>query len=146
LGGWLGCGAGADALRIKDEGLRFGFGALGWELFAVPQEADTGRIADPDDKLALRAERSGGRRDQSFLGDELSVGGDRDPGVFAGTDDQGESSSRLLGGCRDGGAKGTDGHVVLLFDLDRIRLLAGFRRRDRNWRAMDSRRSWHRLR
>ncbi len=83
----LGWSAGAHALGVEDESFRFGFCSLRLDLFAIPEEADAGGVADPDYQLARGVEGRCGGRDQSFLGDQLSVGGDGDPGVFGGAHD-----------------------------------------------------------
>lgn len=141
LRGGLGRGGSAHALLIEDEGFRFGLGALGQDLVTIPEEADTGGVADPDDQLARGVEGSRGGSDQSFLGDELAVGGDGDPGVLSGADDEFESGRRFVGGFRDRGARGTDGRVSFLFDLNRIRICAGSRCGDRSGRVIGSGRS-----
>ena len=79
-------GAGAHALRVEDEGFGFAFSPLRRDIFAVPEEADARGIPDPDDEFTRGVEGSRGGRDQSFLGHELSVSGDRNPGVFSGAD------------------------------------------------------------
>src|SRR5215469_19168 len=88
-------GEGSHSLRIEDEGFGFRFGALGWELFAVPEETHSCGIADANDKFPRGAERGIRWGDESFLRDELSVGGDRDPGVFRGAHYKGQ----VRGGC-----------------------------------------------
>lgn len=65
--------------RVEDEGFSFGFGALGWELFAIPEEADAGGVTYADDEFAIGVERSDGGGNESFLRDELAVGLNRDP-------------------------------------------------------------------
>jgi len=121
----LGWSASAHALGVEDESFRFGFCSLRLDLFAIPEEADASGVADPDDQLARGMEGRCSGGDQSFLGDQLSVGGDRDPGVFGGAHDQFESGCRFLGGFHARGAEGTNGHVTLLFDLDLILIGAG---------------------
>jgi hypothetical protein len=39
-------------LGVEGESLGLGLGALGWDLFPLPEEADTGGVADADDQLA----------------------------------------------------------------------------------------------
>ena len=77
-------------MRVEDEGFGFSFGALGWELFAVPEETHSRGIADADDKFTRGVKCGIGWGDQSFLCDELSVGGDRDPGGFCGSNHKGQ--------------------------------------------------------
>ena len=82
----LGWSADAHALGVEDKSFRFGLCSLRLDLFAIPEEADAGGVADPDDQLARGMEGRCGGSDESFLGDQLSVGGDGDPGVFGGAD------------------------------------------------------------
>lgn len=77
-------------MRVEDESLGFGFGTLRWEFFAVPEETHAGRIANADDEFTGGVKRGVGWGDKSFLCDELSVGGDRDPYVFCGTNHEGQ--------------------------------------------------------
>lgn len=83
----LGWSDGVHALGVEDESFCFGLCSLRLDLFAIPEEAHAGGVADPDYQFAcgMEGRRCGG--DQSFLGDQLSVGGDGDPGVFGGTHD-----------------------------------------------------------
>src|SRR5690242_5353258 len=63
----LGLGsAGVHALGVEDESFRFGLCALRQGLFAIPEEGDTGGVADPDDQLARGMEGRCGGGDQSF--------------------------------------------------------------------------------
>ena len=86
---------------VEDEAFGFGLGALGWEFLSIPDERDSGCVADSNYKLASGVIAGRGRSDESLLRDELSVGGDGDPGVFAGPDHQGELGGGLLGGSLD---------------------------------------------
>jgi len=71
---------------VKDESHDLSLGALGRDVVAVPEEIDSGGVADSDDDLARGAERSVGRGDEGFLTYGLTVGDDRDPGSLRGTD------------------------------------------------------------
>lgn len=97
------------ALGVEGKGFGAAFDALRREFLAVPEEADRSGVAYSYDQFARGMESGRGRGDQHFLGDELSVGGDPDPGVFARADDQSELDRRFLGSFRRRIAKGTDG-------------------------------------
>ena len=116
-----------QALGVEGEGFGAAFDALRWEFLAVPEEADRSGVADSYDQFARGMESGRGRGDQHFPGDELSVGGDRDPGIFAGADNQSDLDCRFLGRFRRRIAKGPDGQVVFLFDRDCVGLLLRFR-------------------
>lgn len=75
-----------DAGGIEDESLGFAFGAVGGDLLAVPEETDSGSVADSDDDLAASADGSVGGGDESFAGHGLPVGGDGDPRAFGSAD------------------------------------------------------------
>jgi hypothetical protein len=83
-------GTDADASRIEDHGSDFGFGALGGDFFAIPEEIYSGGVAGFDCDFAGGVDRSVGGGDQGFGGDFLAVGVDGDPGIFRGADDQGQ--------------------------------------------------------
>ena len=87
-----GCSWGNDvhAVGIEDKGLYFGFGAVGGNFLAIPQESDSGGVADLGDDFAGGADGSVRRGDEGFLADVLAVGEDRDPGSFSGADHQRE--------------------------------------------------------
>ena len=87
MGCWIG-GESSHSLLVEDEGFGLSFGALGWELFAVPEETYARGIADADDKFARGVKCRIRWGDESFLRDELSVRGNGDPGVFCGANHQ----------------------------------------------------------
>lgn len=102
-------------LGIEDEGSGFGFGALGWELFAVPEETYAGGVADSDDEFTSGVEGSGGGRDESFLAHELAIGLDGDPGSFGGADNQSQRLRGFFGGLGVAGGEGANGDVRCFF-------------------------------
>jgi len=102
-------------LGIEDEGFGFGFGALGWELFAVPEETYAGGVANSNHELASGVERSGGGRDQSFLAHELTIGLDGDPGSLGGADNQSQRLRGFFGGLAVAGGKGSNGDLRCFF-------------------------------
>ena len=103
-------------MRVEDEGFGFGFGALGWELFAVPEETYAGGVADSDDEFTSGVERSGGGGDESFLADELAIGLDGDPGSFSGPNDQRERW--FCGGPGVAGGERANGDVRGVFGVN----------------------------
>jgi len=74
-------------LGVEDESFGFGFYALRLDLFAVPDKADSGGVADPDYQLLRGVEGRCGGCNQCFLRYKLSVGGDGYPRIFGGADD-----------------------------------------------------------
>lgn len=106
-------------MGIEDEGFGFGFGALGWELFAVPEETYAGGVADSDDEFASGVKGSGGGGDKSFLAHELAIGLDRDPGSFCGPDDQRQGLRWFCGGLGIAGGEGANGDVRRFFGCNR---------------------------
>jgi len=77
VGGWWGGGGDyAHAGGIEDEGFYFGFGAVGGDFLAIPEEGDAGGIADAGDDFVTGADRGVGWGDESFVADGLAVGGD----------------------------------------------------------------------
>src|SRR5579863_9492130 len=83
-------GEDAHAFVIEDKGFDLGFGALGRDLGAVPEEADGGGVADAHRNLMIGAHRGVRWSDQVFLSDGLSIGGDRDEAVFRSPDHERE--------------------------------------------------------
>lgn len=75
----LGCGLGggedAHAGGVEEESFDFELGALGGDFLAVPDETDSGGVADAGNDLARGMERSVNGRDEGFLADGLPVGG-----------------------------------------------------------------------
>ncbi len=67
------------ASGVKDEGLDFGFGSVGGDFLAVPEERDSGSVANLGDDFMIGADRGVGGGDESFLADGLAVGEDGDP-------------------------------------------------------------------
>lgn len=130
------------ALGVEGEDFGVAFGAVRWEFLSVQEETDCGGVADSYDQFAPGMESGCGGSDQCFLGDELSVGGDRDRCVFAGADQQTQLDRRLLGRFRRRIALGTDGYVAFLFDLDCVRVLLPFRLDRRGRRAIGRWRIW----
>ena len=110
LVGLIGSGS-SHPLRVEDEGFGFGFGALGWELFAVPEKTNAGGVADSDDEFTRGVEGSGGGRDESFLAHQLAVGLDGDPGGFGGADNQSQRLRGFFGGLGVTGGEGSNGDV-----------------------------------
>ena len=106
-------------LGIEDEGLGFGFGALGWELFAVPEETYAGGVANSDHEFATGVEGSGGGRDQSFLAHELTIGLDGDPGSLGGADDQSQRLRWFLDRLGITGGEGANGDVRCFLGCNR---------------------------
>jgi hypothetical protein len=88
LHGELRGGDDAHAVGIEDEGFYFGFAAVGGDLLAIPEESDSGGVADPGDDFVAGADRGMGGGDEGFPADALSVGDDGDPGSFVGADDK----------------------------------------------------------
>lgn len=114
-------------MRVEDDGLSFGLGALGWEFFAVPEETHAGRISNADDEFTGGVKRGVGWGDKSFLCDELSVGCDRDPCVFCGTNHEGQVIRGRYRRLRSRRTEGSDGDVTLFFNGDLIRTGSGRR-------------------
>lgn len=107
----------SHSMSVEDEGFGFGFRALGWELFAVPEEADAGGIAHTDYELATGVVGRSGGGDKGFLRDQLTIGLDRDPRRFTGADYQGER--RFFSGLGDGSGGRADTGVVGFFGRGR---------------------------
>ena len=83
-------GRDSHSLCVEDKGFGFRFGALWRAFFAVPEEAHARGVADADYEFTRGVERGVGWGDESLLCDELSVGGDGDPGIFCGSDHNGQ--------------------------------------------------------
>lgn len=115
------------ALGVEGEGFGLAFGALRREFLVVHDEAHSRGVADLYNQFARGVESGRGGGDQRLPGDVVSVGGDRDPGVFAGADDQSEPDHRFLGGSGSRIAVRTDGYVIVIRDLDCVRVLLRFR-------------------
>jgi len=111
----LSCGENAHAVGIEDEGFDFGFGAVNGDFAAVPQEGDSGGVADFGDDFAVGVDGGVGRGDESFLADGLAVGLDGDPGRFLGADHEREGSSS--GFCWRGNGLGeiSSGYIIIRF-------------------------------
>jgi len=110
-------GSGGDRVHargVEDESFDFGFGAGGGDLLAVPEEGDSGGVADSGDDFVGGADGGVGRGDESLLADGLAVGEDGDPGGFVGADDEHKGSSRGVGGLRIWFGEGANGYVVLV--------------------------------
>ena len=118
LVGLIGSGS-SHPLRVEDEGFGFGFGALGWELFAIPEKTNAGGVADSDDEFTRGVEGSGGGRDQSFLAHELTVGLDGDPGSLGGADYQSQRLRWFLDRLGITGGEGANGDVRRFFGCNR---------------------------
>ena len=71
---------------VEDERLDFGFGAVGGDFLAIPEERNSGGVADLGDDFATGADRGVGGGDEGFLADILAVGEDGDPGRLCGAD------------------------------------------------------------
>ena len=78
---------------VEDESLHFGFGAAGGDILAIPEESNSGGVADLGDDFAIGADRGVGGGNEGFLADILAVGKDGDPGRLCGSDHESE------GGC-----------------------------------------------
>jgi len=101
----------AEAGGVEDVGPDFAFVALGGDFCAVELEADAGGVSRFDYDFAGGSH--GGVRgcDQGFLGYGFAIGGDRDPGIFFGADQQAKAGGRFCRGVgrvrwRGGGASG----------------------------------------
>ena len=79
LWGRLGGGGEVHAGGVEDESLDFGFGAVGGDFLTIPEESDSGGVADLGDDFAIGADRGVSGRDEGFLTDGLAVGEDGDP-------------------------------------------------------------------
>ena len=77
--GSLSGGNDSHAGGIEDEGFYFGFGAVGGDFLAVPEEGDSGGVADAGDDFSEGVDGGVSGGDESFLADELSVGEDGNP-------------------------------------------------------------------
>jgi len=84
----------AEAGGVEDVGPDFAFVALGGDFCAVELEADAGGVSRFDYDFAGCSH--GGVRgcDQGFLSYGFAIGGDRDPSIFFGADQQ----AKLVGG------------------------------------------------
>jgi hypothetical protein len=82
----LSCGDNAHAVAIEDESFYFGLGAVGGDLLTIPEESDSGGIADLGDDFMVGADGGMGRGDEGFAADGLAVCDERDPGSFVGAD------------------------------------------------------------
>jgi hypothetical protein len=75
----------------EDISFDFAFVALGWDFFAVELEADAGGVSCLDYDFAGGSHGGVGGGDQGFLGYGFAVGGDGDPSIFLGADEQAEA-------------------------------------------------------
>lgn len=64
---------------VEDESLHFGFGAVGADFLTIPEESNSGGVADLSDDFAIGADGGVGGGDEGFLTDGLAVGEDGDP-------------------------------------------------------------------
>ena len=113
LGCWIWLSWGVHAFGVEDDGLDFGFGTLSGNFLTLPREVDSSRIADSNDDFTVGANYRMGWRNQGFLCNGVAVRGNRDPGIFCGTNYEIESGWRLWGwsGGRRTGVWGFGLHV-----------------------------------
>lgn len=67
-------------------------------FLAVEEEGDAGGVADSDGDLARGMDGRVRRRNERFLGNQLAVGKDGDPGILRGADDQRQGIGCMVGG------------------------------------------------
>lgn len=79
-------GKDSHAGGVEDEGFYFGFATFGGDFLAIPEEGDSGSVADFGDDFAGGSNRSVGGCDERFLADGLAVGEDGDPRSLGGAD------------------------------------------------------------
>ena len=89
------------SLRTKSNCLDFPEFSSGVELVSVESEVDAAGVSDPDDDFFAASDRALAAGGQKFGRDRSAVGGDRDPGFFAGLDDD----RKLARSCSGGGGR-----------------------------------------
>ncbi len=104
----------AHAVGIEDEGFYFGFGAVGGDFLAIPEESDSGGVADAGDDFTAGADGGMGGGDEGFLADGLAVGLDGDPGSFLGADHERQGSGGFCGRLGNGLVGGARGYIIRL--------------------------------
>lgn len=87
-----------QAARTKSNGFYLPVISAGIELFAIELEGDSAGVSGFDDDLFAAADNAFAAGFQKFGRGCFAVGGDRDPGFFAGMDD----NRKLAGKCGGG--------------------------------------------
>src|SRR5271157_3865507 len=90
-----------DSLRAESNGLDLPVISAGGELLAVESKVDATGVSDPDDDFFPASDGALGVGGQKLGRESSAVGGDRDPGFFAGMDDD----RKLARSCSGGGSR-----------------------------------------
>jgi hypothetical protein len=85
-------------LRTKSNGLDLAEFSFDVELFSVELKVNAAGVSGLDDDFLPASDGALFTGGQEFGRDRCAVGGDRDPGFFAGLDDDGELSRSWGGG------------------------------------------------
>ena len=112
----MGRGDGVHAGGVEGESFDFGFGALRFDFLIVPEERDSGGVADFDGNFAGGANGRVGGGDQRFLRVRLAVGDHGDPSRFVGADDQRHGSGGIRRRSRRR-IEGANGDIIFYDDF-----------------------------